>query len=81
MNFPGVAETFDGCNLFPLHIGGQRETGKLGCVVDQDGARSASTQVATSLRPRQSQIFPQDLKKGFVRFRQHLNLLTINVQF
>jgi hypothetical protein len=81
MNFPGVAETFDGCNLFPLHIGCQRETGKLGCIIDQDGARSASAQVATSFRSCQSEIFSQDLEKSFVDFCEYLNLLTIDMQF
>jgi hypothetical protein len=80
MNFPMVAEAFDGCDLFPLHIGGQRETGKLGCVVDQDGARPASAQVATPLRPRQSEIFSQDFEKGFMNFCENGNLFAVNMK-
>ena len=80
MEGPGLFQAFDGLDRFPLVLDSQGHAG-IDCLsIDENGARPASSLVASFLRARESQIFANGIQEGSARLHEDPVFLPVDSQ-
>jgi uncharacterized protein YkwD len=67
MRLTTLHQPFNGENLGALELDGKSETGEQGLPVHEHGASAALAELATVLRSREPQVFPEDFEESLVR--------------